>query len=200
MDLEVGFLPENCIRDIPDAGGYFPFSIDGKALYVIDYQSIDEEFENFLCDWMKKLDRFPIYAVFEYMDYQEEEIEKEFSLAKVERLHINFKKEVFIKTKLTNLSQLQVVMPYLYGQGSMNFFAAWSLSQDLFSFDKREMNTLFGLKKVQLPVISLKQKGTVFWVDYDGQSMISISNEKLFSSIESISHSFPSNTHVIKCE
>lgn len=62
------------------------------------------------------------------------------------------------------------------------------------------MNTLFGLKKVQLPVISLKQKGTVFWVDYDGQSMISISNEKLFSSIESISHSFPSNTHVIKCE
>lgn len=200
MNLEVGFLPESYISDIPNAGGYFPFSIDGSAPYIVDYQSFDEGFEKFLCNWITKLDRFPIYAVFEYMDYQEEEIEKDFSLANIEWLRFKFKKKLFIKIKLINLNQIQVVMSYLYWQGSMNFFAACSLSEDLFSFDKRYMKTLFGTKKVQLPVITLKQDCTAFWIDYDGQSIISISNEKLFSSIESISRSLPSGIDVTLCE
>ena len=200
MNLEMGFFPKSYVSGIPEAGGFFPFAIDGNTPYIGDYQTFDDGLENFLCKWLANLDRFPIYAVFEYMDFQQDEIEKDFSLVDIEYLHFKFKKELFIKAKLTSFNQLQVVMPYLYGQGSMNYFAAWSLSEDLFSFDKRDMKTLFGTKKVQLPVINLKQDCTVFWVCYDGDSIVSISNEKLFSTVDSITGSFPPGINVTECE
>ncbi|MDF2052835.1 hypothetical protein [Priestia megaterium] len=193
MDIEVGFLSKSYISDIPSWGGLFPFGIDGDAPYIIEYEGHDVDIETFINNWMKELNRFPIYTLFTYISYDAEEIDDVFSSANIEYVKLKIDRETFIKAKIENYTQFKVVMPFLYSQGSMNCFAAWSLSEDLFSFEKRDMKTLFGRRKVQMPIVTLRKDCTMFWIFYDGASVVSLSNDDLFSSTNSIINSFPKN-------
>ncbi|MFB8427153.1 hypothetical protein ACFC4S_35015, partial [Priestia megaterium] len=67
MDIEVGFLSKSYISDIPSGGGLFPFGIDGDASYIVEYEGHDVDIETFINNWMKELNRFPIYALFTYI-------------------------------------------------------------------------------------------------------------------------------------
>lgn len=199
MNIELGFFPKSYIGEIPNVSGFFPFAVDGNAPYIAEFQSADNEFLTFLCNWMTRLDRYPIYTMIEYMDFQLDDIEEELNRHNIKYSKIG--KEPFIKIKLTNHEQLEIVIHYLYGSGSMNNFAAWSLSQDLFGLDKRKIKTLWGeIAELEIPVVSLAQDSTVFWIGFDGHYVISISNEVSFSAVESISNSFPPGTIVTTCE
>lgn len=164
MDIEVGFLPKSYISDIPSGGGLFPFGIDGDKPYIVEYEGHDVDIETFINNWMKELNRFPIYTIFTYISYDAEEIGDVFSAANIEYVKLKVDRETFIKAKIDDYKQFKVVMPFLYSQGSMNCFAAWSLSEDLFSFEKRDMKTLFGRRKVQMPVVTLRKDCTMFWI------------------------------------
>ncbi|WP_228459557.1 hypothetical protein [Priestia megaterium] len=130
----------------------------------------------------------------------EEEIDNTFSSANIEYAKLKMKKKRFIKSKVQDNEQFEIVMSYLYSQGSINDFAGWSLSEDLFSFDKRNMKTLLGRRKVHMPVIIFQKDSTMFWICYDGSSAISISKDTLFSTSDSIISSFPTSVKGIKFE
>lgn len=205
MNVEIGFLRKSYISEVPADGDFFPFGIDGEGSYIIEYyesQELDQELdiEVFFDNWMAQLNRFPIYTLFSYGKVDEEEIDHTFSSANIEYAKHRIKKERFIKSKVQDNKQFEIVMSYLYRQGSINDFAGWSLSEDLFSFDKRDMKTLFGRRKVHMPVVTLQKDSTMFWICHDGSSVISISNDTLFSTFDSIISSFPTGVKGIKSE
>ncbi|AYE53785.1 hypothetical protein OEA_29505 (plasmid) [Priestia megaterium NCT-2] len=200
MNVEIGFLPKSYLSEVPEGGGFFPFGIDGEVPYIIEYEGQELDIEVFFNNWMGQLNKFPIYTLFAYAEIDEEEIDNTFSSANIEYAKLKMKKERFIKSKVQDNKQFEIVMSYLYSQGSMNDFAGWSLSEDLFSFDKRDMKTIFGRRKVHMPIITLQKDSTMFWVCYDGSSVISISNDTLFSTSDSIISSFPTGVKGIKFE
>jgi hypothetical protein len=200
MNVEIGFFPKSYLSEVPASGGFFPFGIDGEVPYIIEYEGQELDIEVFFNNWMRQLNKFPIYTLFAYAEIDEEEIDNTFSSANIEYAKLKMKKERFIKSKVQDNKQFEIVMSYLYSQGSMNDFAGWSLSEDLFSFDKRDMKTIFGRKKVHMPIITFQKDSTMFWVCYDGSSVISISNDNLFSTSDSIISSFPTGVKGIKFE
>ncbi|CAH0309173.1 hypothetical protein [Priestia megaterium] len=193
MDVEIGLLPKSYISEIPESRGFFPFAIDGETPYIVEYESQETGFEHFLCNWMKNLNKFPIYSVFTYLKTQEEQIDNVFLSSNIEYVKFQLKNECFIKAKVTNVKQFKIVLSLIHSQGNTKDFAGWSLSEDLFSFEKRDMKTLLGIREVSMPVIKLQQNCTMFWVCYDGSFVTSISTDNLFSTSHSIINSFPSS-------
>jgi len=53
---------------------------------------------------------------------------------------------------------------------------------------------------LSMPIITLQKDSTMFWVCYDGSSVISISNDNLFSTSDSIINSFPPGVKGIEFE
>jgi len=200
MNVEIEFLPKSYISEVPADGGFFSFGIDGEVPYIIEYDGQELDIEVFFNNWMAQLNKFPIYTLFSYAKVDEEEIDHTFSSANIEYAKLRMKKKRFIKSKVQDNKQFEIVMSYLYSQGSINDFAGWSLSEDLFSFDKRDMKTLLGKRKVHMPVITLQKDSTMFWICYDGSSVISISNDTLFSTPDSIISSFPTGVKGIEFE
>ncbi|MFP7224611.1 hypothetical protein SFC42_16115 [Priestia filamentosa] len=191
MNVEIEFLSTHVISDISSGDGFFPFGIEGDAPYIVEYDSQELELDNFFNMWMTNLNKFPIYALFSYSRIDEEEIGDIFSSAHIEYVKSKVKKERFIKAKVKNKKQFEVVMPILYNQGSINDFAGWSLSEDLFSFEEREIKTFLGRRNVYMPIITLQKSSTMFWICHDGDSVISISNDLMFSTSHSIVSSLP---------
>ncbi|MBA2870951.1 hypothetical protein HNQ85_001221 [Anoxybacillus calidus] len=80
MNVEIELISEKSISDIPVAGGYFPFAIDGKTPYIIDFffwEREVEEVEKFFSNWMNILNQYPMYVFFEGYDFQQEEFERD---------------------------------------------------------------------------------------------------------------------------
>ncbi|MED4074143.1 hypothetical protein [Priestia endophytica] len=196
MNVEIKALSKHIISDIPSGGGFFPFGIDGDAPYIVEYESQELELDGFFNKWMTKLNKFPIYALFSYTKIDEEEIDNLFTSSQIEYVKTKVKRERFIKAKIKNNKQFEVVMSTLYNQGNINEFAGWSLLEDIFSFDEREMKTFAGRKKVYMPIITLQKSSTMFWICYDGSSVVSISNDSMFSTSHSIVSSLPENIKI----
>ena len=73
------------------------------------------------------------------------------------------------------------LFPYFYGNGSSNNLVLWSLKHDVFSYGKR-MLANFGFKQEkQTVILNMNSTSSVFWISYDGSSIVAISNEDLFS-------------------
>ncbi|MGE7921488.1 hypothetical protein ACQKM9_21535, partial [Viridibacillus sp. NPDC093762] len=98
------------------------------------------------------------------------------------------KKNYFYKIIIENQKQFSIMFPYVYGNGSMNNLALWSLKRDVFSFGKGEVKTLFGIKKNHTTIVTLLESDCVFWVVFDGDSVVAITNDRQFSTIENISY------------
>lgn len=202
MEIEISFMPKKWISNIPDAGGYFPFAIDGETMYVVDFLFDAVDPNEFIPDWILQLNKFPIYIYVEIFEFQTEELEQDFKVHNVEynTVEIEKKYDIAYKATIENSEQFKAIFPYLYGNGSMNNLALWSLQKDVFSFGKRDFKTLLGRKKVFTPIVSLEDNDCVFWVGYDGQNIVAISNNKLFSSVDCISNQFPPKANIITGE
>lgn len=204
MEVEVSFVPESWISKYPDAGGYFPFAIDGSRSYVVDFIIDAVEPNKFISNWMRQLNEFPIYVYVEIFEFQTEEFEHDCKLHNIEYEQLKIKKvnDYAYKAIIKNSEQFDVLFPHLDGAGSMNNLALWSFHKDVFNFEKREFKTLLGIRNIVTPTLSMSKDSTVFWIGYDGQNIVALSNSKKFSSINSITNQFPPNTNVvtIQCE
>lgn len=204
MEVEVSFIPESWVSDIPEAGGYFPFAIDGSKLYMVDFLIDAVDQDKFISNWMRQLNEFPIYVYIEVFEFQIEEFEQDCKLHKIDYKAVEVEKvyDHAYKVIISNSEQFEGLFPHLNSAGSMNNLVLWSLQKDVFSFKKREFKTLFGRRSLLTPTVSLGNNNSVFWIGYDGQNIVSISNNKQFSSIKSIRNQFPPKTNIVtvQCE
>jgi hypothetical protein len=120
--------------------------------------------------------------------------EQEFHLLKIQFETINPKKknDCFYKIRIDNTEQFEVIFPFLYGNGSMNNMVLWSLETDLFSYGKRKFKNSFFNRDKSTVTVNMKENNSVFWISYDGSSIVAISNDKHFSTINEITRKMPS--------
>lgn len=193
-------MPHKWISDIPDAGGYFPFAVDGKKEYIVDVTFNDVDPLEFVSNWMNEINQFPIYALVEVFDFGQEEFEQECKTNTIEFEKTKIEKEYYYKAIIQNYKQFRVIFPYAYGNGSMNNLALWSLKKDVFSFGERDFKTLFRMKKINTPIVTLHENDGVFWVGFDGINVVVITNDSQFSTIANISKKLPPTTDFIISE
>ncbi|KOO52619.1 hypothetical protein AMD00_02755 [Viridibacillus arvi] len=198
MSLEIGFIPKGWISNIPNASGFFPFAVDGKKEYIVDFTFIDEPLD-FVSNWMNELSQFPIYILVEVYDFDQEELEQDCKTHKIE-FEKTKNKNYFYKIIIENQKQFSIMFPYVYGNGGMNNLALWSLKRDVFSFGEREVKTFFGIKKNHTTIVTLLESDCVFWVGFDGDTIVAITNDRQFSTIENISDKLPHKTNFIITE
>ncbi|MGE7921413.1 hypothetical protein ACQKM9_21120, partial [Viridibacillus sp. NPDC093762] len=102
------------------------------------------------------------------------------------------KKNYFYKIIIENQKQFSIMFPYVYGNGSMNNLALWSLKRDVFSFGKREFKAPYGIEHTT--IVTLLESDCVFWIGFDGDNVVAITNDRQFSTIENISDKIPPKT------
>ncbi len=198
LRLEIGFIPHKWISDIPDACGYFPFAIEGETENIVDFTfSGNCNIEEFVSNWMNEINHFPIYIFVEVCDYNQKEFEQDCQTYNIEFVRAKFG---FYKAIIENCRQFSVIFPYVYASGGMNDVALWSLKRDVFRLEKRDINTIWGIKKLHIPVVTLLKNDCVFWVSFDAASLFAISNGSQFSTITKISEKLPPKTHFIISE
>lgn len=182
IDLEV--IPHESISNMPDEGGYFPFAIDGPKKYIVECSLISEANpEKLITKWMQQINQFPIFAMAEIYNDQRKELEQDCESLQVhyETIPPEKKNDCFYKVKIENHDQFSALFPYFYGNGSSNNLVLWSLKHDVFSNGKRKFaNSRFDREK-QTVIVNMKTTSCVFWISYDGSSIVAISNEDLFS-------------------
>ncbi|WP_409296756.1 hypothetical protein V1498_02570 [Peribacillus sp. SCS-26] len=194
MEVELGFIPKTWIAQHPDAGSYFPFAIDGEKSWIVDISSKEEDIPaQFISGWMERLDAFPIYLCFQIFEFHQEELEQDFKLRDIQYEKLGIK-GLYYKAVVKEVEDFEVIFPYLYSNGCMNNLALWSLHRDIFSSGKRGFQTLFGNRHLETPIVTLGEADTVFWVSYDGGSIISISNDQRFADLNDVSRCFPPAT------
>jgi len=201
LSLEIGFIPQKWISDIPDASECFPFAVDGEKEYIVDFTFNDEPVD-FVSNWMIELSQFPIYILVEVYDFDQEELEQDCKSHKIEFKRTKFEDEnnCFYKVIIENQKQFSIMFPYVYGNGSMNNLALWSLKRDVFSFGKGDFKTLYGIEKKDTTIVTLLESDCVFWIGFDGDRVVAITNDRQFSTIENISNKLPPKTDFIISE
>jgi hypothetical protein len=190
MKIEVGYLPKNYFS------GHFPFELDGEYKYLVEIDPCGLDPSVFYCDWMKELNQFPIYAVVTLDLHTQEEIEGLIEKYKIDCSVFLIGNESYNKFILRNEEQFRVLLPYFYASGSMNDLAVWSLKKDIFSGDRRKVNTIFRRKTMDILVAAFERDTTLFWITYDGDGLDIISNHQIFRTMEDIEKTLPNGVEM----
>ncbi|WP_102262573.1 hypothetical protein [Mesobacillus jeotgali] len=194
MKIEVGYLPENYFS------GHFPFELDGEYKYLVEIDPCESDPTVFYSDWMKELNQFPIYAVVTLDLYYQEEINGLIAKYKIDHSVFLIGNESYNKFILRNEEQFRVLFPYFYASGSMNDLAVWSLQKDIFSVDRRKVNTIFRRKTMDVLVTTFEKDTTLFWISYDGDGLDIISNHQIFRTMEDIEKTLPKGVEMVVVE
>lgn len=200
IKIDIGSFPQSYVSDEPESGCFFPFAIDGETSYLYDISFVEREdeteVEDFVSKWMKAINKFPIYIFFECFDFHQREIEKECKSKSIEYTESKRREDDFyIKVKVRNIEQFNIIFPYAYANGSMNNFACISLEEDVFSIGNRYFKNICDeSEKIETPIITLNGSNIVFWVNYDGDSMVIISNDKKYSELSLVINTLPEET------
>lgn len=184
MNIELEIIPHESISDAPDEGGYFPFAVDGPKKYVVECSLINEANpEKLTTQWMQQINQFPIFVMAEIYNDQRKELEQDCESLQVHYETITSKKknDCFYKMKIENHEQFSALFPYFYGNGSSNNLVLWSLKHDVFSYGKRKFTNSRYDREKQTVIVNMKSTSCVFWISYDGSSIVAISNEVMFS-------------------
>ncbi|MBM7584614.1 hypothetical protein JOC86_001151 [Bacillus pakistanensis] len=194
MDIEVGYLPKRYYDSNPDAGGFFPFTLEGTTPYVfsIDGFYLPELDENFLPLWMRNIKAFPLYFCAEVPTYLKYEIEhkcQEFNIGY--RYLTNKYDRSVIVTAIQNEKQFKEIFPFYITLGSGNDLVLWSTNKDVFRLEQREWKGNWEGKVVETVVVKVEVDTSIFWIGYDGENIAVISNQLNFSTYEKIIRTFP---------
>mgnify|MGYP005754289997 CR=1 FL=1 len=201
IKIDIGIFPRSYVSDVPESGGFFPFAIDGATTYLYDIsfaeRKDEKEVEEFVSKWMRALDKFPVYIFFECFDFHQKEIEEECNSRSIEYMEFKWREnDFFFKVKVENIKQFNVIFPYAYANGSMNNFACLSLEEDVFRIGNRNFNNVWGKNEnIETPIIILNENNSVFWVNYDGDSIVFISNDKRYSLLSLVIKTLPKETN-----
>jgi len=202
LQIEISYLPKTSISPIPDAGGHFPFAIEGDCSIFLDTVPINSEFEEFYPGWMQSLNAFPIYSIIQVHDYTEEDIVNECTQHNVSYSFMGSKKYRLIKMTINTTEQFAALFSYIQGSGNMNDLSMWSLHEDVFSLSKRSVKGFFKNTETDVMVINLTTSSSVFWVGYDGDWITLLTNNLKFETEEDVEKTFPEgfSTELIEYE
>lgn len=93
-----------------------------------------------------------------------------------------------------------LMFPFYLSLGASNELVVWSSNKNGFSLDKREwIGNLEGDIRETL-IVKMEADSSVFWIGYDGDSIIIISNQLQFSTYEKIAQTFPKFVSPKRCD
>ncbi|MGG0657261.1 hypothetical protein [Rummeliibacillus pycnus] len=194
MEIEVGYFPKSYYDSNPEAGGFFPFALEGTTPYVFSIDSLDEAVcdRNLISWWMKNIKSFPLYFCSEIPSYWKDEFEqtcKEFNISC--RYLTKKKKRSVLVAEIQTEKQFQEIFPIYFSLGSENELALWSTKKDIFSVEKRKWKGNWGNEIAEAIVVKVEDDTSIFWIGYDGDDIVIISNQSHFSTYEKIIKTFP---------
>jgi hypothetical protein len=194
LDIEVGFLPKRYYDSIPDAGGFFPFALEGTPPFVFSIEGfyLPECDANFLPLWMRNIKAFPVYFCAEIPTYWKDQFEqtcKEFKIS-YRYLSNKYERSVLV-TEIQNHKQFQEIFPFYITLGCGNDLVVWSTNRDAFSVEQKEWKGNWEGKVAEAVVVNVEVDTSIFWIGYDGDNIAVISNQSNFSTYEKLIKTFP---------
>ncbi|MEM1504799.1 hypothetical protein RG959_15435 [Domibacillus sp. 8LH] len=194
MDVGVAYFPKHYFSNKPDAGGHFPFAIEGTANYVFDIDNfyLPECDENFVLLWMKNIKAYPIYFCAEILSSWKQDYEKDCEEANVYYKYLYQSPQLTVAiTEIQNEKQFQEIFPWFITMGTANEIVVWSANKDVFSVEQREWTGNWEGKITETIVVEVDQDTSIFWIGYDGTSIAVLSNNPQFSTYEKICETLP---------
>lgn len=203
MNIELGYFPKSYYSSKPNAGGFFPFAIDDEINYVFDITGfyLSEYNDEFIPLWMNNIKAFPIYFCSEIPHFWQEKFEQDCTTSNIQYNCIRSDKErsIFI-SEIKREEQLKLIFPFYLSLGASNELVVWSSNKNVFSLDKREwIGNLEGDIR-ETVIVKMEADSSVFWIGYDGDSIVIISNQLQFSTYEKIAQTFPKFVSVNRCD
>ncbi|WP_044640045.1 hypothetical protein [Risungbinella massiliensis] len=201
MDIEIGYIPKHYFNLNPDSGGYFPFAIDGNPQYVFSMDGfyLPESDENFLPLWMEQIEAFPIYFCSEIPLYWKEDYEELCNKSNIEYKYLLTNHKLIVSvTDIENINQLREILPIFLSIGSSNDLVVWS-TQDVFRVEKRPWQGILEGKIRDSVVVKIDKDVCVFWIGYDGDSIVVLTNNTKFSTYENICNTLPEIIKPLEC-
>jgi len=190
LNIEVGYFPKRYYDSNPDAGGFFPFAIEGTTPYVFSMDGfyLPECDQNFLPLWMRNIKAFPLYFCAEVSSYCKDEFEhncKEFNIS------YRYLNNRYVVTEIQNEKQFQEIFPFYITLGSGNDLVLWSTNKDVFSVEQREWKGNWEGKIAGTVVVKVEVDTSIFWIGYDGDNIGVISSQSYFATYKKIINTFP---------
>lgn len=195
MKIGIGFLPKHYYNTEPDAGGFFPFGMVKTPLYVfiLDKFYLPRCNPNLIPSWMENIQAFPLYFCAEYSDYWKRDLEKACLKNDITIKYLYKKRDRFLSVStVETISQLKKILPRYISMGSSNDLVMWSTNKDIFSTEERVWQGNWEGKRDEVPVVKFDKAVSLFWIGYDGDSVIGLSNNTKFSTYENICATLPS--------
>ncbi len=203
MDVEIGYFPKHFYSSKPDAGGYFPFAIEGTPKYVFDIGNIylPECDENWLPLWMENLTAFPVYFCAGIPSYWKEDFEHTCRDWNIDYKYLSDNHRLSVSVaKVQNVKQFRGILPVFISIGSGNDLVLWSTNKDVFRVEQREWKGNWEGRIAEAVVVKAESDTSVFWIGHDGDSIAVISNNPHFSTYENICRTLPDFVNPIYCE
>lgn len=215
MKVEISYFPPEKIISEPGPEATYPFDIEGKIKYIVDFVSFHQEgiHNDLFCSWMNNPDYYPIYSLAEIFDIQKEEYEELFQMQNMTYTFIqgSRKDTFFVEVTIDTPQQFSQYFPYLYGNGSMLNLSLWSLEQNVFRLEEREYESPYPVKRTKknrtklvklkwianTPIATLAEGSTMFWIGYDGDYITAFSNDEHFSTIDSLQKIVPEKVELV---
>lgn len=194
LNIGIGYLPQKYYDSNPDAGGCFPFALEGNAPYVFTMSDfyLPECDENFLPLWMENIKAFPIYFCAEIPSYWKEDYEHTCQKWDIDYKYLFNNHHLLVTiTEIQNTKQFREIFPIFISIGCCNDLVLWSTSKDVFSVEQREWKGNWGGKVAEAVVVKAEVDTSIFWIGYDGDNIAVISNQSHFSTYEKIIRTFP---------
>lgn len=197
MNIEIGYYPNNYYSSKPSAGGFFPFAIEGELFYIFstDFIEIEESYNKFLPLWMANLKAFPIYCCSDFAYYYKDEFEVSCNKFNIKFCYLveNNQSSIAIATIQTK-EQLENIIEFYIKIGSNNETVVWSINKNVFNVERREWSGNLNGKILNTIIANIDENTTMFWVGYDGASIVTLSNQAYFSTYEKIIQTLPKYT------
>ena len=203
MNIEVGYFPKSYYSSKPKDGGCFPFALDGETNYVLDISGfyLPECTDEFLPVWMTNIQAFPIYFCTEVLDFWQAEFEQLCTASNISYNCIRSDKgRLTFISEIKNEAQLKAIFPFYISLGTINELVVWSNDKNVFSLDKREWRGKWAGDIRETVVVKMEANTSIFWIDYDGNSIVIVSNQTQFSTYEKTAQTFPEFVSPKLCE
>lgn len=203
MEVEIGYFPKYYYTSQPDAGGHFPFAIEGKPSYVFSMDGfyLPECDVNFVPFWMESIKALPIYFCAEIPSYWKEDYEELCQKWNIDYKYLSNNPDLPVSvTEIKNANQFCEIFPIFISIGSSNDLVIWSTNTDFFRVEERQWQGNWEGKIGEAVVVKIDKERSVFWIGYDGHSIVVLSNNTDFSTYETICETLPSFVKPTKCE
>lgn len=204
MNIEIGYFPKSYYKSkTPDAGGFFPFVLEGNVRTVVDFTALSETegFIQFIQKWMKQVEVFPIYIYSEIPNDHQEEFAEDCKIAGVSPICLaHLKEDAIFVVDIHDEQQFKRMMPFFFMLAQGNETVVWTAEQNNVTIEKRVWSGNLKGERRETIVFQMAAHTSVYWIGYDGDGIVAISNDPRFESYEQLIETLPEFTKTTLCE